>query len=152
MEFDRRSFVFNKIIPDIHKASCLSIVVDYVRHDAIKNISIADFDSFPDVFFDNLLDDRFDVNHFLLVAIIENRFRTPPITKIVLEFENIVPNRLIEEPSVRALNYLATCDLKRLFTSSAEKNTEKELKDFTTDYLSIHFEKIYDSLSVLNGL
>lgn len=61
-------------------------------------------------------------------------------------------NRLIEEPSVRALNYFATCDLKRLFTSSAEKNTEKELKDFTTDYLSIHFEKIYDSLSVLNGL
>ncbi len=61
-------------------------------------------------------------------------------------------NRLIEEPSVRALNYFATCDLKRLFTSSAEKNTEKELKEFTTDYLSIHFEKIYDSLSVLNGL
>ena len=61
-------------------------------------------------------------------------------------------NRLVEEPSVRALNYFAACDLKRLFTSSADKNTEKELKDFTTDYLSIHFEKIYDSLSVLNGL
>ena len=61
-------------------------------------------------------------------------------------------NRLIEEPSVRALNYFATCDLKRLFTSSAEKNTEKELKEFTTDYLSIHFEKIYDTLSVLNNL
>ena len=60
-------------------------------------------------------------------------------------------NRLIEEPSVRALNYFATCDLKRLFTSSAEKNTEKELKEFTTDYLSIHFEKIYDTLSVLNN-
>ena len=30
--------------------------------------------------------------------------------------------------------------------------TEKELKEFTTDYISIHFEKIYDTLSVLNNL
>ena len=60
--------------------------------------------------------------------------------------------RLLEEPSVRALNFFATCELKRLFTSSADKRTEKELKEFTTDYLSIHFEKIYDTLSVLNNL
>ena len=60
--------------------------------------------------------------------------------------------RLLEEPSVRALNFFADCDLKRLFTSSADKKTEKELKDFTTDYLSIHFEKNYDSLAVLNNL
>ena len=61
-------------------------------------------------------------------------------------------DRLLEEPSVRALNYFSTCDLKRLFTSSADKKTEKELKAFTTDYLSMHFEKNYDSLSVLNDL
>ena len=61
-------------------------------------------------------------------------------------------NRLLEEPAVRAVNYFATCDLKKLFTSSADKNTEKELKDFTTDYLSMHFEKNYDSLAVLNDL
>ena len=65
---------------------------------------------------------------------------------------NKVFNRLLEEPSVRALNYFAACDLKKLFTSTACKNTEKELKDFTTDYLSMHFEKNYDSLAVLNGL
>lgn len=59
-------------------------------------------------------------------------------------------NRLMEEPAVRALNFFATCDLKRLFTSSADKKTEEELRDFTTDYLSVHFEKMYDSLSVLN--
>lgn len=59
-------------------------------------------------------------------------------------------NRLLEEPSVRALNFFATCDLKRMFTSSADKKTEEELRDFTTDYLSVHFEKVYDSLSVLN--
>ena len=52
-------------------------------------------------------------------------------------------NRMLEEPSVRALNY---------FTATADKKTEQELKDFTTDYLSIHFEKTYDSLSVLNNL
>ena len=61
-------------------------------------------------------------------------------------------DRLLEAPSVKALNYFATCDLKRLFTSSADKKTEKELKEFTTDYISIHFEKIYDTLSVLNNL
>ncbi|MCR5328944.1 MAG: DNA repair protein RecO [Saccharofermentans sp.] len=61
-------------------------------------------------------------------------------------------NRLLDEPSVRALNFFATCDMKRLFTSSADKKTEKDLKDFTTDYLSIHFDKIYDTLSILNNL
>ena len=58
-------------------------------------------------------------------------------------------NRLLDAPSVRALNYFATCDLKRMFTSSADKKTEEELKDFTTDYLSMHFEKNYDALSIL---
>ena len=61
-------------------------------------------------------------------------------------------NRMLDEPSVRALNYFATCDLKKLFTATADKKTEQELKDFTTDYLSMHFEKTYDSLSVLNNL
>ena len=61
-------------------------------------------------------------------------------------------NRLLDEPAVRALNFFATCDMKRLFTSSADKKTEKDLKDFTTDYLSIHFDKIYDTLSILNNL
>ena len=61
-------------------------------------------------------------------------------------------NRMLDEPSVRALNYFATCDLKKLFTATADKKTEQELKDFTTDYLSMHFEKTYYSLSVLNNL
>ena len=59
---------------------------------------------------------------------------------------------MLEEPSVRALNYFATCDLKKLFTATADKKTEQELKDFTTDYLSIHFDKIYDTLNILNTL
>ena len=66
------------------------------------------------------------------------------------DIQNRSFNRLLEEPSVRALNFFATCDLKRMFTSSADKKTEEELRDFTTDYLSVHFEKVYDSLSVLN--
>ena len=61
-------------------------------------------------------------------------------------------NRLLDEPAVRALNFFATCDLKRMFTSTADKKTEQDLKEFTSDYLSIHFDKIYDSLSVLNNL
>ena len=61
-------------------------------------------------------------------------------------------NRMLEEPSVKALNYFATCDLNKLFTATADKKTELELRDFTTDYLSMHFEKTYDSLSVLNNL
>ena len=61
-------------------------------------------------------------------------------------------NRMLEEPSVRALNYFATCDLKKLFTATADKKTEQELKEFTTDYLSIHFDKIYDTLNILNTL
>ena len=63
--------------------------------------------------------------------------------------QNKTFNRLLDEPSVRALNYFAICDLKRMFTSSADKKTEEELKDFTTDYLSMHFEKNYDALSIL---
>ncbi len=59
---------------------------------------------------------------------------------------------MLEEPSVKALNYFATCDLNKLFTATADKKTELELRDFTTDYLSMHFEKTYDSLSVLNNL
>jgi len=61
-------------------------------------------------------------------------------------------NRLLDEPAVRALNFFATCELKRMFTSGADKKTEKDLKDFTTDYLSVHFDKIYDTLAVLNTL
>ena len=66
--------------------------------------------------------------------------------------QNKVFSRLLEEPTVRAVNYFATCDLNKLFTSNAGKSTVNELKDFTTDYLSMHFDKKYDSLSVLNGL
>ena len=61
-------------------------------------------------------------------------------------------NRLLDEPSIRALNYFASCDLKKLFTATADRKTEIELKDFTTDYLSIHFDKIYDTLQILNTL
>ena len=61
-------------------------------------------------------------------------------------------NRMLEEPSVKALNYFATCDLNKLFTATADKKTELELRDFTTDYLSMHFEKQYDALNILNTL
>ena len=61
-------------------------------------------------------------------------------------------NMLLDEPSVRALNYFASCDLKKLFTATADRKTEIELKDFTTDYLSIHFDKIYDTLQIFNTL
>ena len=64
--------------------------------------------------------------------------------------QNRTFNRLLDEPAVRALNFFATCDLKRMFTSTADKKIEEDLRDFTTDYLSVHFEKVYDSLSVLN--
>ncbi len=66
--------------------------------------------------------------------------------------QNRTFNRLLDEPAVRALNFFATCDLKRLFTSKADRKTENDLKEFTTDYLSVHFDKKYDSLSVLNNL
>ena len=59
-------------------------------------------------------------------------------------------NRLLEEPAVKALNFFATCEMNRLFTSSADKKTEQDLKAFTTDYLSVHFEKNYDALSILS--
>ncbi len=61
-------------------------------------------------------------------------------------------DRLLDESAVRALNYFATCDLKKLFTSTADKKTERDLKDLTTDYLSVHFDKKYDSLRVLNNI
>lgn len=64
--------------------------------------------------------------------------------------QNKAFNRLLDEPVVRALNFFSDCDLKRMFTSNADKRTEQELKTFTTEYLSVHFEKNYDSLSILN--
>ena len=60
-------------------------------------------------------------------------------------------NRLLEGSTVKALNFFSECDLNRLFTSNADKRIERELKDFTTDYLSVHFDKIYDTLSVLDN-
>ena len=66
--------------------------------------------------------------------------------------QNRTFNRLLDEPCVRALNFFATCELKRLFTSSADRKIQEDLRDFTTDYLSMHFEKRYDALSVLNNL
>lgn len=65
--------------------------------------------------------------------------------------QNRTFDRLLEESSVTALNYFAECELNRLFTASADKKTEEELRDFTTDYLSMHFEKSYDSLNVLRS-
>ena len=58
-------------------------------------------------------------------------------------------DRLLDEPAVRALNYFASCELKRLFTSNADKKTEQDLKEFTTEYLSMHFDKAYNALDVL---
>ena len=64
--------------------------------------------------------------------------------------QNKAYNRLLDEAAVRALNFFAECDLKQMFSSSATKEIEESLKGFTTDYLSVHFDKIYDSLSILN--
>ncbi len=61
-------------------------------------------------------------------------------------------DRLLDDSAVKALNYFASCDLNRLFTSTTDKKTQKDLKEFTTDYLSVHFEKKYDTLSVLDNL
>ena len=54
--------------------------------------------------------------------------------------------------SVFALNYFAECDIKDLFAVKASENIINELKRFTTDYLSVQFDKEYNALATLDAL
>ena len=54
--------------------------------------------------------------------------------------------------SVLALNYFSSCDLKDLFAVKADDSVLNELKRFTTDYLSVQFDKEYNALATLEDL
>ncbi len=58
----------------------------------------------------------------------------------------------ISGESVFALNYLAQCDIKDLFAVKASDMIINELKRFTTDYLSVQFDKEYNALATLDAL
>jgi hypothetical protein len=42
--------------------------------------------------------------------------------------------------------------MNRLFTAKASEEVLLALKDFTTAYLSVQFDKNYDGLAILDGL
>lgn len=54
--------------------------------------------------------------------------------------------------SVKALNFFAVCDIKQLFAVKASDKIVKELAGFTTDYISLQFDKRYEALTVLGSL
>ena len=54
--------------------------------------------------------------------------------------------------SVKALNFFASCDIKQLFAVKTTDKIIKELAEFTTDYLSLQFDKRYEALTVLGTL
>ena len=54
--------------------------------------------------------------------------------------------------SVFALNYFAECDIRDLFAVKSSENIINELKRFTTDYLSVQFDKEYNALATLDAL
>jgi DNA repair protein RecO len=51
---------------------------------------------------------------------------------------------------VSALNHFSTCDINKLFTGKASDKVLKDLKDFTTAYMSFQFDKEYKSLDLLD--
>jgi len=57
--------------------------------------------------------------------------------------------RLMSSAGVSALNYFANCPLDSLFAGNANERLANDLADFTNDYLSIQFDKSYDSLKRL---
>jgi len=60
--------------------------------------------------------------------------------------------RILSYDSIDALNYFSDCPINRLFTAKASDAVVSELKDFTTAYLSVQFDKNYDGLSVLDDI
>ena len=61
-------------------------------------------------------------------------------------------HRILSYDCVDALNYFFDCPLNRLFTAKASEKVLSELKDFTTAYLSVQFDRNYDGLSVLDNI
>lgn len=61
-------------------------------------------------------------------------------------------HRILSYDCIDALNYFFDCPLNRLFTAKASESVIYELKDFTTAYLSVQFDKNYDGLSILNDI
>ena len=60
--------------------------------------------------------------------------------------------RILPYDAVEALNYFFDCPLNRLFTAKASEDVVSALKDFTTAYLSVQFDRNYDGLSILDGI
>ena len=60
--------------------------------------------------------------------------------------------RILSYDCVDALNYFFDCPLNRLFTAKASETVVEDLKDFTTAYLSVQFDKNYDGLIILNDI
>ena len=60
--------------------------------------------------------------------------------------------RILPYDAVEALNYYSDCPMNRLFTAKASEEVLLALKDFTTAYLSVQFDKNYDGLAILDGL
>lgn len=60
--------------------------------------------------------------------------------------------RILPYDCIEALNYFFECPVNRLFTAKASEEVVMELKDFTTAYLSVQFDKKYDGLSLLDEI
>lgn len=60
--------------------------------------------------------------------------------------------RILPYDCINALNFFFDCPINRLFTAKASGDVIKELKDFTTAYLSVQFDKHYDGLSLLDEI
>lgn len=60
--------------------------------------------------------------------------------------------RILPFESIEALNYFSDCPINRLFTSKASAEVLSVLKDFTTAYLSVQFDKKYDGLKLLDDI
>lgn len=53
---------------------------------------------------------------------------------------------------IKALNFFLKCDIKQLFTTKLSDTALHNLKHFTRQYLSVQFDRDYDTLDVLDGV
>ena len=60
--------------------------------------------------------------------------------------------RILPFDCIDALNYFFDCPVNRLFTAKASAEVLSALKDFTTAYLSVQFDKDYDGLKLLDDI
>ena len=60
--------------------------------------------------------------------------------------------RILSFDCIDALNYFSDCPVNRLFTAKASAEVLSALKDFTTAYLSVQFDKDYDGLKLLDEI